>query len=329
MRVVADPTPSQPHGEAITPAGLAALKAELEELETEGRARWASACSRRAIARRPEGERRVPHRQGRPGAPRDQDQAPAGTAAQRGGRGERRDARHLRIRQHGRGPRGGHRQRRTPGRSSGRPRRTSQGKLSAESPVARHCSGTRRANGGGGDTPRVAQVPDREARFLIAERDSPRSCSPVRRRATPSPSPSGCWPFRARTRAGFRLAVRARTTGLAAADVDRALTDDRALLVTWLNRGYAAPGAQRGLSLGRRHALTTPPLAEGSSRCASHGSRRLARRCRSRRRRGSRAPSPTRGPLTRLQKRERAPRRPAALQGPGAVHILMLPRCRD
>src|SRR5687768_17389918 len=36
---------------------------------------------------------------------------------------------------------------------------------------------------------------------------------------------------------GFRLAVRARTRGLTAADVDRALTEDRALVVAWLNRG--------------------------------------------------------------------------------------------
>ena len=36
---------------------------------------------------------------------------------------------------------------------------------------------------------------------------------------------------------GARLAVRARTTGQTAADVDRALTDDRTLLMTWLNRG--------------------------------------------------------------------------------------------
>ena len=36
---------------------------------------------------------------------------------------------------------------------------------------------------------------------------------------------------------GARLAVRARTAGLAAADVDRALTEDRSLLITWLNRG--------------------------------------------------------------------------------------------
>jgi Winged helix DNA-binding domain len=35
---------------------------------------------------------------------------------------------------------------------------------------------------------------------------------------------------------GFRLAVRARTAGLTAADVDRAL-NDRSLVVTWFNRG--------------------------------------------------------------------------------------------
>jgi transcription elongation factor GreA len=34
---VADATSSQPAGEAITPAGLTALKSELEQLETEGR----------------------------------------------------------------------------------------------------------------------------------------------------------------------------------------------------------------------------------------------------------------------------------------------------
>lgn len=36
---------------------------------------------------------------------------------------------------------------------------------------------------------------------------------------------------------GFRLAIRSRTSGLAAADVDRALTEDRSLVVTWFNRG--------------------------------------------------------------------------------------------
>jgi hypothetical protein len=36
---------------------------------------------------------------------------------------------------------------------------------------------------------------------------------------------------------GARLAVRARSTGLSAADLDRALTSERTLLITWLNRG--------------------------------------------------------------------------------------------
>jgi len=36
---------------------------------------------------------------------------------------------------------------------------------------------------------------------------------------------------------GARLAIRARSTGLTAADVDKALTIDRSLLITWLNRG--------------------------------------------------------------------------------------------
>src|SRR5918995_1158362 len=36
---------------------------------------------------------------------------------------------------------------------------------------------------------------------------------------------------------GVRLAIRARTRGLSAGDVDRALTEERSLLITWLNRG--------------------------------------------------------------------------------------------
>src|SRR5947209_7390601 len=36
---------------------------------------------------------------------------------------------------------------------------------------------------------------------------------------------------------GARLAIRSRSSGLTAADVDRALSEDRSLVVTWLNRG--------------------------------------------------------------------------------------------
>jgi Winged helix DNA-binding domain len=61
---------------------------------------------------------------------------------------------------------------------------------------------------------------------------------------------------------GARLAVRARSKGLTAAAVDHALTEDRSLLITWVNRGT--------LHLIRRedypwlHALTTPPLRTGN-----------------------------------------------------------------
>ncbi|HEX3490595.1 MAG TPA: winged helix DNA-binding domain-containing protein [Streptosporangiaceae bacterium] len=62
---------------------------------------------------------------------------------------------------------------------------------------------------------------------------------------------------------GARLAIRPRSAGLTAADVDRALTGG-ALIITWLNRGT--------LHLVRRedywwlHALTTPPLRVGNTR---------------------------------------------------------------
>jgi uncharacterized protein YcaQ len=55
---------------------------------------------------------------------------------------------------------------------------------------------------------------------------------------------------------GARLAVRARTEGLTAADVDRALTGDRSLLITWLNRGTLH--LVRSEDYPWLHALTTP-----------------------------------------------------------------------
>jgi hypothetical protein len=63
---------------------------------------------------------------------------------------------------------------------------------------------------------------------------------------------------------GFRLAVRARTKGVTAADVDRALTEDRSLVVTWLNRGTLHLVRSEDHSL--IHAVTTPPLRTSSER---------------------------------------------------------------
>src|SRR4051812_29116680 len=63
---------------------------------------------------------------------------------------------------------------------------------------------------------------------------------------------------------GARLAVRARSTGLTAADVDRALTDDRSLVVSWLNRGTLHLVASEDYPW--LHALTTPAIATGNLR---------------------------------------------------------------
>jgi hypothetical protein len=117
-----------------------------------------------------------------------------------------------------------------------------------------------------------------------------------------------------------RLAIRARTSGLSAADVDRALTDERTLVVGWLNRGT--------LHLVRRedywwlHALTTPPLFTGNRRrLAQTGVDARATE------RGIAAVERAltdEGPLTREQLRDRidAVRVPTA--GQALVHLLML-----
>jgi hypothetical protein len=63
---------------------------------------------------------------------------------------------------------------------------------------------------------------------------------------------------------GFRLAVRARTEGVTAADVDRALTEERSLVVTWVNRGTLHLVRSEDYPL--IQAVTTPPLRTGSER---------------------------------------------------------------
>ena len=84
---------SEDVGNQITAEGLAALEAEILELETEGRLQMADAAAHRARLGRPQGERRVPRRQGGAGASRDEDPAAPGDAPQRGrrraGRGRR------------------------------------------------------------------------------------------------------------------------------------------------------------------------------------------------------------------------------------------------
>ena len=118
---------------------------------------------------------------------------------------------------------------------------------------------------------------------------------------------------------GARLAIRARTTGLTAADVDRALTEDRSLVITWLNRGTLH--LVRSEDYPWLHAVTTPPLRTGNvRRLAQEGlspdladrgvaeiERALARE----------------GPLVRAQLRERLSSAGVPTGGQALVHLLM------
>ena len=84
------------------------------------------------------------------------------------------------------------------------------------------------------------------------------------RAVTPAEVVSRLLAIQAQDPRGFRLAIRARTTGVTAYDVERALTIDRSLVVTTLNRGTLhLVGVEEYWWL---HALTTPPLFAASAR---------------------------------------------------------------
>jgi Winged helix DNA-binding domain len=117
-----------------------------------------------------------------------------------------------------------------------------------------------------------------------------------------------------------RLAIRARTHGLTAADFDRALTDERSVVIGWLNRGT--------LHLVRRedywwlHALTTPPLFPGNARrlsqlgvtpaASDRGVAAIERAL------------TAEGPLTRDQLRDRVQAVDVPTEGQALIHLLML-----
>ena len=123
---------------------------------------------------------------------------------------------------------------------------------------------------------------------------------------------------------GARLAIRARTTGLTASDVDACLTADRSLLITWLGRGTLHLVSSEDYPW--LHALTTPPVFTGNAR-------RLAQE-------GVAAGAAERavgvierslaeeGPLTRDQLRERIARAGVRTEGQALVHLLVLASLR-
>ena len=116
---------------------------------------------------------------------------------------------------------------------------------------------------------------------------------------------------------GARLAVRARTDGLTAAAVDRALTE-RLLLVTWLNRGTLH--LVRCEDYPWLQALTTPPLFTSSATrlrqngvgeaAAEKGVATIARAL------------ADEGPLTRDQLRERLDAAGVPTKGQALIHLL-------
>ena len=116
-----------------------------------------------------------------------------------------------------------------------------------------------------------------------------------------------------------RLAVRARTEGLTAADVDRAL-DERTLVVGWLNRGTLH--LVRNEDYWWLHALTTPPLFTANARrlaqtgvtpdAAERGVAAIERAL------------TDEGPLTRDELRDRVRAAGVETAGQALVHLLML-----
>jgi uncharacterized protein YcaQ len=119
---------------------------------------------------------------------------------------------------------------------------------------------------------------------------------------------------------GARLAIRARSTGLTAADVDRALTEQRSLVITWLNRGTLHLVHSEDYPW--LQALTTPPLLTGNAR-------RLAEEGVTPRRAERGVETIARalggdGPLTRKQLAERLAAGKVPTAGQALVHLLML-----
>lgn len=119
---------------------------------------------------------------------------------------------------------------------------------------------------------------------------------------------------------GFRLAVRARTEGLTAADVERAMSEDRSLLVTWLNRGTLHLVRSEDYPL--LQALTTPPLLTSSNRRLRQEGVSEAE--------AERAVATIEnaladeGPLTRIQLRERLDVAGVQTDGQAMIHLLFL-----
>lgn len=123
---------------------------------------------------------------------------------------------------------------------------------------------------------------------------------------------------------GARLAIRSRTAGVSAADVDRALSEQRTLVIDWLNRGTLH--LVRSEDHPWLHALTAPGmLTANTRRLAQEGVPPAdAERAVSAIERALAAE----GPLTRGQLRERIAAAGVRTEGQATVHLLALASLR-
>ncbi len=122
---------------------------------------------------------------------------------------------------------------------------------------------------------------------------------------------------------GVRLAIRSRTVGLSVADVDSALSE-RALLITWLNRGtlhlvrsedyqwLQALTAPRMLTANARRLAQEGVSSDDAERAVKTIEHSLAQE----------------GPLTRTQLRERIAAADVRTEGQAIVHLLILASIR-
>jgi hypothetical protein len=122
---------------------------------------------------------------------------------------------------------------------------------------------------------------------------------------------------------GARLAVRARSEGLGASDVDRAL-DRRRLIITWVNRGTLHLIRAEDYPL--LHSVTTPPLwTSCQTRLRQTGVDEAAGE------RGVKTVAKAladEGPLTRAQLRERLDSADVPTAGQALVHVLFFATLR-
>jgi hypothetical protein len=118
--------------------------------------------------------------------------------------------------------------------------------------------------------------------------------------------------------------VRARTAGLTAADVDRALSKDRSLLITWLNRGTLHLVRSEDYPL--LQALMTPPLRTSATRRLRQEG--VSEGVTERAMKAVEKALADEGPLSGKDLRERLERSDVPIQGQAFIHLMFFAAVR-